>query len=66
VPSSALNKGRGSIGKRGAKPLSRIFSFLIKEVIKSLRETKPLLKNSPPLLFKERGIKGVRLIDTYH
>jgi len=38
----SLNKGRGSVGKRGAKPLSTI---------------------SSPSPFKERGIKGVRLIN---
>jgi len=36
-----LLQGRGSVGKRGAKPS---------------------LKSLPPLLWKERGIKGVRLI----
>ena len=38
-----LLKGRGSVGKRGAKPLSKI---------------------SSPSPLKERGIKGVRLINS--
>jgi len=39
-----LIKGRGSVGKRGAKPLSKI---------------------SSPSPLKERGIKGVRLINNH-
>jgi len=35
-------KGRGSVGKRGAKPLSKI---------------------SSPSPLKERGIKGVRMVN---
>jgi len=62
-----LFQGRGSGDWRGAMPLSKISSPVIGiyiRITESQREAKPLLYNQfPPLLKKERGINGVRLIN---
>ena len=62
---SPLHKGRGSVGKRGASPLSKISSpspFKERGIKESQREAKPLLYSSLPLpLDKGKGIKGDRV-----
>ncbi|MFC1977633.1 hypothetical protein ACFLWS_05155 [Chloroflexota bacterium] len=45
-----------------APSLKRFLEERRGEYKESQREASPLLKTSPPLLLKERGIKGVRLI----
>jgi hypothetical protein len=64
-PPSPLGEG-GISFKRGAKPPSFLMLSLNNEsnLMGCLRGAlAPLFLNLPPLLFKERGIKGVRLIN---
>jgi len=50
----SLSKGRGSVSKRGALPLSKSLPPLLAQ------------GESPQETFKERGIKGVRLINNLY
>jgi len=58
----------GGVGKRGVPPLSKVSSpsFNIVGIKRELKRGEASLNILPPLLFKERGIKGVRLINNLY